>query len=327
MEIILKFDTREEFEILKESLSELFGVYNSEPSPEEIRKQKKSILNKRNYSRRIAKESELMSENSENVLIQTDSDNFSTIQTDSDSIQTISDNVNSESKEEKREEKEVVSPLDSPLPFFPVPLYPIPPLIPPSEEKEERKEEIVAVSQSKTAKEQKRTGAPVQSPVLAESSKKSAQKVPVSGKVSQNKTGLTPDDDEWWNRFGKKKDLAIAFYRETKLFPTSNQWGHWQKDLDQFLEAGVSVDVMVRAIRKIQVEGKIEYKTPGSVLSTARWLMSQPKAKANLPKQTATANMTPDEVLNNGKMFNSAADMLRAYVDSQNRQINEVVDV
>lgn len=98
------------------------------------------------------------------------------------------------------------------------------------------------------------------------------------------KPALTPDDDAWWDRFGAKKELAIAFYRETKLYPMNGDWGHWQKDLDRFLEAGISVDLMIRAIRKIQAEGKISYKTPGSVFSTARWLLS----RQDLPGQGQT---------------------------------------
>lgn len=67
----------------------------------------------------------------------------------------------------------------------------------------------------------------------------------------------------------------MAFYRETKLYPMNGEWGHWQKDLDKFVEAGIGVELMIRAIRRIQAEGRISYKTPGSVLSTARWLKSQ----------------------------------------------------
>lgn len=99
------------------------------------------------------------------------------------------------------------------------------------------------------------------------------------------KSELTPEDSDWWNRFGKKKELAIAFYRETNMFPTSNQWGHWQKDLDQFIEANISVDVMIQAIRKIKAEGRIEYKTPGSVFSTARWLMTNQQTVNNNSQQ------------------------------------------
>lgn len=99
-------------------------------------------------------------------------------------------------------------------------------------------------------------------------------------KPGAEKPALTPDDNAWWNRFGAKKELAIAFYRETKLYPMNGEWGHWQKDLDKFLEAGIDVDLTVRAIRKIQREGKISYKTPGSVFSTARWLKSQQELPA-----------------------------------------------
>ncbi len=96
-----------------------------------------------------------------------------------------------------------------------------------------------------------------------------------ASKPKADKPILTPDNDAWWNRFGAKKELAIAFYRETKLYPMNGEWGHWQKDLDKFVEADISVDLMIRAIRRIQAEGRISYKTPGSVLSTARWLKSQ----------------------------------------------------
>ena len=102
-----------------------------------------------------------------------------------------------------------------------------------------------------------------------------AQESAEKAKAKAEKPTLTPDDDAWWNPFGEKKELAMAFYRETKLYPMNGEWGHWQKDLDKFVEAGIGVDLMIRAIRRIQAEGKISYKTPGSVLSTARWLKSQ----------------------------------------------------
>ena len=77
-------------------------------------------------------------------------------------LQDVTENVtetlqdNREKREEEREEKEAVSPLSSPLPFSPNTPYPIPPIIPPSQEKEERegekKERDSASAKSQPAK-------------------------------------------------------------------------------------------------------------------------------------------------------------------------------
>ena len=140
---------------------------------------------------------------------------------------------------------------------------------------------------------------------------------PASGpEPGAEKPALTPDDDAWWNRFGAKKELAIAFYRETKLYPMNGEWGHWQKDLDKFVEADISVDLMVRAIRKIQVEGKISYKTPGSVFSTARWL----KTQHDLPIQ----NQTGGKPTNQRRL--TAVEVVEM-MESQNLAEGTVVDV
>lgn len=106
---------------------------------------------------------------------------------------------------------------------------------------------------------------------------------------------LTPDNDAWWSPFGERKDLAIAFFRETKLYPMSGEWGHWQKDLARFVEAGIGADLMVQAIRKIRAEGKLSIKSPGSVFSTARWLLSR-QSLPQPPAQTSQRRMSAVEI-------------------------------
>lgn len=129
----------------------------------------------------------------------------------------------------------------------------------------------------------------VQLPVFEKSKQQPEHNVPISAnnqqKTKNEKPKLSPDDDAFWNVFKHKKTLAIAFYKATGLYPMTGDFGHWQKDLDRFIEAGITVEVMEQAIKKIQYEGKIQYKTPGSVFSTARWLMTQPKIAPTRQKE------------------------------------------
>ena len=152
--------------------------------------------------------------------------------------------------------------------------------------------------------------------------------LPFSSQTKQTakieKPKLTPDDDSFWNVFKNKKNLAIAFYKATGLYPMSKEFGHWQKDLDQFVEAGIGVDVMIQAIEKIQAEGKIQYKSPGSVLSTARWIMANKISPVT--KSPDVSDMTPDEIMANGNLFSSAAEMLRALQAAKQRQA-EIIDL
>ena len=221
-----------------------------------------------------------------------------------------------ESTKEKKEEKESVSPLSSPLSFPPNTPFSYPPIIPPSKEKGERKETFLDVADADVAKAQPEAK-------LAKSAKSTLK----TQKKANEKPKLSPDDDAYWNVFGKKKELAIAFYKATGLYPTSGEFGRWQKDLDGFIEAGVTVDYMVDAVRKIDAEKRIEYKAPGSVLATARYLMVQSNRAG---KSSVGANMTPDEIMANGHLFSSAAEMLRALAESKLRasQSNgEVIDL
>lgn len=110
-----------------------------------------------------------------------------------------------------------------------------------------------------------------------------------SVKKVTEKQKLSPDDDDYWNVFGKKKEYAIAFYREAKIFPEQKEFGRWQKDLDRFLEAGIPVDVMTQAIRQLNSDG-MTLKAPGSVFNTARSIMLRPQVvqpQQNKPKYNA----------------------------------------
>ena len=230
-----------------------------------------------------------------------------------------------ESTKEKKEEKESVSPLSSPLSFPPNTPFSYPPIIPPSKEKGERKETFLDVAVADVVKTQPET----KLAKIEKSSEKTVQNVSKSTlktqKTANEKPKLTPEDDAYWNVYGRKKELAIAFYKATGLYPTSGEFGRWQQDLDGFIEAGVTVDYMVEAVRKIDAEKRIEYKAPGSVLATARYLMVQNNRAG---KSSVGANMTPDEIMANGHLFSSAAEMLRALAESESRtNDSEVIDL
>lgn len=115
-----KASTPEELEMVRQALNGLFGDVNSEAESivktTEIQKQKKSDYDKKRYQ---------------------DKKNFT--------VSTVEKVKNAESAKEEREEekekKEQGSPLSSPLPFSPNTPYPIPPIIPPSQEKKEREGE------------------------------------------------------------------------------------------------------------------------------------------------------------------------------------------
>ena len=105
-----------------------------------------------------------------------------------------------------------------------------------------------------------------------------AAKAAVREKTGRQK--LTPDQKEYWLQgFGPEAERAEAFSRASGIVPISGEFGRWQKDLRAFTEAGISIDQMIRAIRKVQKDGRYPIKAPGTVLTEARNLaVKQPAA-------------------------------------------------
>ena len=78
---------------------------------------------------------------------------------DRDMSECVADMSNVSTDTEKREEeKEAVSPLSSPLPSSPNPLSPIPPIIPPSQEREGEKKERLGADVEKASRTASRRG-------------------------------------------------------------------------------------------------------------------------------------------------------------------------
>ena len=148
-----------------------------------------------------------------------------------------------ESTKEEREEERAVSPLDSPLPFSPNTPYPITPLIPSSQREEEREENFLAVATAET-------------------------------EIAPAKQKPTVNDFEYWHRaFGPNAEMAMRFWERSGIAPVKSEFGHWQKDLKELAEAGITVEQMENAIDRMKID-KLTIKSPKSVLAVARSLAS-----------------------------------------------------
>ena len=100
-------------------------------------------------------------------------------------------------------------------------------------------------------------------------SEKNSEKV--SKKTSEKNPKLKPDQKEFWQHgFGPRADMAQAFYRVSGIYPVGKEFGHWQNDLKNFAEAGITVEQMEAAVKKVLKDGKYPIKSPGTVLTEAR---------------------------------------------------------
>ena len=64
--------------------------------------------------------------------------------------------------------------------------------------------------------------------------------------------------------------MAQAFYRASGICPVGKEFGRWQNDLKNFEEAGISIDIMEAAVKKVRKDGKYPIKSPGTVFTEAR---------------------------------------------------------
>lgn len=96
----------------------------------------------------------------------------------------------------------------------------------------------------------------------------------VSAQVKQEKQKLTPSDREYWRAFGNNAELAEAFYTASGISPAGD-FARWQKDLKQFAEAGITPDVLRRAVNKMRSD-KLTIYAPSSVYKVAKSLQAQP---------------------------------------------------
>lgn len=92
------------------------------------------------------------------------------------------------------------------------------------------------------------------------------------------KTKVSQDQPEFWQRaFGPEAERAQAFSAASGIVPIGTEFGRWQKDLRAFTEAGISIEQMTRAVKKVRQDGKYPIKAPGTVLTEARNLAAAPQ--------------------------------------------------
>lgn len=81
-----------------------------------------------------------------------------------------------------------------------------------------------------------------------------------------------PSDPDYWSFLKEKEPLGIAFYEATKLYPLKKDFGLWVKGFETLSEAGITPEVIPRAVRKMNEQG-LNIKSPGSILAIAREIM------------------------------------------------------
>ena len=107
-----------------------------------------------------------------------------------------------------------------------------------------------------------------------------AAKIADRGAGSKKPQKADPSNPEFWQRaFGPEADRARAFSSASGIIPLSGEFGRWQKELRSFTEAGISIDQMTRAVKKVRKDGRYPIKAPGTVLTEARNLAAVPAAK------------------------------------------------
>lgn len=98
---------------------------------------------------------------------------------------------------------------------------------------------------------------------------KSQKNKPEPEKHSEKKK---PSDVGYWSFLKEKEPLGIAFYEATKLYPLKKDFGLWVKGFETLSEAGITPEVIPRAVRKMNEQG-LNIKSPGSILAIAREIM------------------------------------------------------
>ena len=81
-----------------------------------------------------------------------------------------------------------------------------------------------------------------------------------------------PSDPDYWSFLKEKEPLGIAFYEATRLYPVGKQFGLWVKGFNALSEAGITPEVIPRAVKKMRDEG-LTIKSPESILAIAREIM------------------------------------------------------
>lgn len=91
------------------------------------------------------------------------------------------------------------------------------------------------------------------------------------GKKAAEKNRLKPEQPEFWRwAFGPRAEMAQAFWKISGIRPVGKEFGHWQNDLKNFEEVGITIPQMEAAVRKIRKDNKYPIKSPGTVLTEAR---------------------------------------------------------
>ena len=99
---------------------------------------------------------------------------------------------------------------------------------------------------------------------------------------------LKPEDHDFWKFAKDNAELAETFYKVTGIYPVKSQFGKWVNDCKDLAEAGISSEQLQKTIAYMQSEG-IQYKAPGSCLSTAQWL----KARGSVPVKSSRQQQKP----------------------------------
>ena len=96
--------------------------------------------------------------------------------------------------------------------------------------------------------------------------------IPPKNNPEPEKQKKNPSDPDYWSFLRDKEPLGIAFYEATRLYPVGKQFGLWIKGFNELSEAGITSEVIPRAVKKMREQG-LTIKSPESILAIAREIM------------------------------------------------------
>lgn len=92
--------------------------------------------------------------------------------------------------------------------------------------------------------------------------------------VTENVTEQEEKTIESFKWAKEEQNRAYWFWKKSGLYPLKYEYGRWIKELRQFTEAGISIDLMIDAIKEMR-RVNLRMKAPGSVFGIARDMMAK----------------------------------------------------
>ena len=92
------------------------------------------------------------------------------------------------------------------------------------------------------------------------------------GIQSVNEEKILPTNPIFWNFLNGMHEYGIVFYQTTNIFPLSGEKRKWIDSIRNLSEAGITPEVIPRAVKKMRDEG-LTIKSPESILAIAREIM------------------------------------------------------